>query len=177
MRCDHERSLGAGQSSQSFRQFPSPRGVERGGWFVHQENRWADRQGASNGHPLRFAARQFVRKRIGPGTHAKLLEQLTRNAFGVRLRLPEHMHRREPNVLQCREISKEVVKLEHHSDTAVQVTPRVASRDGSWCQRYPVDGDLPFANRIEPRDRAKHRRLSRARRATQNNNLALSRLE
>ena len=62
---------------------------------------------------------------------AEFLEQRLSAPFGVGPRNAVHVDRREPHVVNSREVLEEKVELEHHADLAIAVPARrVAAASG-----------------------------------------------
>jgi hypothetical protein len=122
-----ERSALVGEASQYCRQVAAPRRIERSRGFVHQEERRSHCQRPRYGDALCFTPRQLTRICIGPVPDAEPLEELARATFRLRTGLTLYVHRRQPHVVQRREVLKEMMKLKHHPDLAMQLSPRIPS--------------------------------------------------
>ena len=92
---------------------------------------------------------------------AKRAQQLARAALRLRQRDAVRVHRREPHVLERRQVLEEVMKLKDEADLAAKRAQR-RCRDGrAAVERDLVDRDAAGVERFEPRDRPEHRRLAR----------------
>src|SRR4029453_9109311 len=93
------------------------RGVERGEWFVEQEQWGRDRQRSRQRHALLHAARELVRIFIGRFTQVYDVQQLVDPGFALRLRPPPHPQC-ERDVLVRGEVGEERVVLKDHAEVA-----------------------------------------------------------
>src|SRR5688572_19433372 len=108
--------------------------------------------------------------------HAESLEQHASMPLCGPPRLPQHMDRRQPDVLQRRQVRKQVVELEDHADTTLELTHvDVDLRRGH--QVKAVDDDGSARERLQAGNRSQHGRLPRPRRAHQRDALAARQAE
>src|SRR5688500_11440365 len=107
-------------------------------------------------------------------SNAQLLEQLERLALSVLARLMQHVHWSQPDVVECREVFEQIVELENHPDTPVQLTSYVTSRNPSRTDGHSIDDDPASGDWIKPGDCAQDTGLARARRSHDSNALATS---
>ena len=94
-------------------------------------------------------------------------EQLRARSSASRLRQPERLARREHDVLEHRHVREEVVRLEDDPD----LLPQRVHVDLRAGERLAVDDDRPLVDPLEEVDAAQQRRLARARRADQADDL------
>ena len=96
-------------------------------------------------------------------------EQVARDRLGLVARHAAHLPRREHHVLQHRHVREEVVRLEDDADLPAQrVHVDLAVREA-----LAVDDDLALLDALEHVEAAKQRRLPRARRADQADDVVL----
>ena len=101
VRRDDDRASLRRHLQQRGRKIATTRVIERRSRLVHQQYAWLDGQRSRDCYPLRFASRQLVGHRVGTASDAKHLEQLPGARRSAALpRLPEDIHRRQPDVLQ-----------------------------------------------------------------------------
>jgi hypothetical protein len=84
VRRDEERAPFGAQLQQQLAEIALPRGIERRRRLVHQQHRRIDGQRAGDGNPLRFAARELARQRVGPMFDAERRQQRTPALLGIR---------------------------------------------------------------------------------------------
>ena len=162
---DDDRAILTGQPSQEIAELAAARGVERRRRLIHQEQRRVDRERARDRHALRFPTRELARQRLLAVLDAERAQQLARAALRFRQRDAVRVHRREPHVLERRQVLEQVMKLEDEADLAAKLAQR-RRRDGrAAVERHLVDRDAAGIERFEPRDRSEHRRLARSRRS------------
>ena len=150
---DHHGAPLGRQLTERCREFSSSCLIERRGWLVHEKNCRLHRERTSNGDTLSLTAGQLVRHGIRAFADAKHVEQRLRAPLGVCSRLPEHVHRRQPDVLQSGEVREEMMELEDEADR-------------------PLYLDGPGCDRIQPSDGAQHCRLSGAGHSHESHELA-----
>jgi hypothetical protein len=120
-------------------------------------------------HTLLLAARQLQRKLLRLLGDAHALQLSHRALFRLGLRHAGHPHRSQRQVLQHRQVRKEVELLEHHADLAADLLDRldvVGELDA-------VDLEHALLVLLEAVDAADQRRLAGARRPADDDALAL----
>ena len=84
VRRDDERAPFGAQLQEQLAEIALPGGIERRRRLVHQQHRRIDGQRAGDGNPLRFAARELTRQRVGPMFDAERRQQLPAAPLGIR---------------------------------------------------------------------------------------------
>src|SRR5208282_4457728 len=137
--------------------------VERTQRLVHEEHARIEDDGARKGHALLLAAGELLRiARLEPGElHG--LEHLG-HAARDRLLVPPALPEREADVLLDRHVRKERIVLEDHAD--------VAAIGWRMDDRLRVDVDLAARGELEAGDHHERRRLARAARPQERDELA-----
>src|SRR5206468_894398 len=91
-------------------------GIEGAGDLVTQEAARLHRQGASDGHALLLPSRQLIRPGVQVLSQADAPEQLLAALACLARRHAEHALWREGDVVEHREVRKELKVLEDHSE-------------------------------------------------------------
>ena len=147
--------------------------VERARDLVEQHQLRLHRECAHDRHALLLPAAQPVGILVGLLLEPDASEQLACAALRVVARDAARLARREHHVLQHRHVRKEVVRLEDDADLLAQrVHVDLVVRDP-----LPVDDDLSFLDALEHVEAAQQRRLARARRADQADDVVLDDVE
>src|SRR6478672_3718920 len=142
--------------------------VECGGRLVEEHHLRLHRQCTGDRDPLLLAAGELSGVLLGLVADADPVEQLARLLLGGFLLLPADLDRAERDVLEDRLVGEEVEALEHHPDLGAQRGEGLALLR----QRLAVERDRALVDRLEAVDRAAQRRLARARRADDHDDLA-----
>ena len=157
--------------------------VERRGRLVEEHELGVHRERPGDGDALLLAAGELGRVGRRLVAEAHLLEQLERPRPRLLLAHALDLDRRLHDVLQRRHVREEVEALEHHADVAalrrhllvgevVQVPALLAV-----AHEVAVDPDAAAVDRLELVDAAQERRLARARRPEQADDLAAVHVE
>ncbi len=85
-----------------------------------------DGQRAGDGNPLRFAARELPRQRVGPMFDAERRQQLPATPLGIARRQAVRVHGCQTDVVQGGEMLEQAVKLEHHPNLPAKCPERVS---------------------------------------------------
>ena len=169
----HHRHAVAGQAAHDGQHLADHLGIERAGRLVEQHRGRLHRERARDRHALLLAAGKLRRIRARPCPPSP-----TRSSSAMRLvaRLarftPLHLDRRQHHVVQRGQVREQVEALEHEADAAAQAVQLGAcsSAHGRSCRRTASVARLDL---LQPVDGADQRRLARARRAADHDDLAL----
>ena len=142
-------------------------GVERAGDLVEEQELRAHRHRPHDRDPLLLAAREPVGVGVGLLGEPDALEQPTRPLVGVGLGQLEDLAGPEGHVVEDRHVGEQVVGLEHDPHVAAQPV----QLDVVLEHRAPVDPDRSRVHRLEAVDAAQQRRLARAGRADERDDL------
>jgi len=165
---DHRHAV-LGELDHDIEDLVDHLGVQRAGRLVEEHDLRMHREGARDGHALLLAAGELSRELGCLLGDADALEQRHRLLLGLRLGLAEHLDRPERHILEDRQVREEVERLEDHADLGPQLGKALALRG----QGLAVDADLAAGDRLEPVDGAAQRRLARAGRPDDDDDLAL----
>ena len=148
---DHHRHALARQQLHDLQHLPHQLGVQRGSGLVKQHDLGLHGQRPGNGHPLLLAAGQAGRHGMGFFGQAHLLQQ--RHGFGLRL-FPgntAHLARADGDVVNHRQVGKQVERLEHHADIFPQMVKRhLAQHPAVVDQRASADLDPALLGCFQP---------------------------
>ena len=137
--------------------------VERAERLVHQHELRVEHERAGQRDALLLAARELARQAVGHALQAHHVER-ARDALSL-LGFRDAAHRqRVGDVLPDGEVREQRVVLEHHAEVALV---RRGSRD-----RLAVEHDVAGGRRLEAGEHHQRRRLARARRTEQGEELA-----
>ena len=158
-------------------QLRAPLGIQRRRRLVEQQQRRLHRQRPGNRHALRLAAGQLVRHGSARGAHAELVEQAARRALGL-----ARVRRRERGpapATRCARRSGARRDCGTGRPCRRARAARAARRRAAAARARaePRHLDRAGGEALEPGDGAQHRRLPRARRAHQRQQLAGPRRE
>src|SRR5215213_8081569 len=157
---DGHRHAVAREVAHDVQHLPDHLRVQRRGRLVEEHELGLHRQRPGDRHPLLLAAREVGGVRIGLLGDADALEQLLPARPCIRLREPLHLGRREGHVLHDRLVREEVELLEDHPDLRAQLRQRLTGA----AHGPSVEAHLALVDGLQAVDAAQHRRLARARR-------------
>ena len=152
---DHRHALG-GQGAHDVQDLLDHLGIESARRLIEEHEARLHRERTRDGDTLLLTARKLLGIGLRLVCQADFLQEHTR----VLLRLfacgLSDLARRKRDVVQNRHVRKEVKSLEHHADLGAHAI------DVGCGKLLAVDGDLSLGRHIEVVDRAQERRLARA---------------
>ncbi len=174
---DHHRLAAPRELRDHLHHFPRHRRVEGARRLVEEHHPRAHRQRPGDCDPLLLPTGERHRPgRLEP-LHADPRQQRRRKIGGVGPRPSEHDPRREHDVLEHREVRKQVELLEHHAD--VPAEPHEVAGPPRRARRENVAGDEDLARveRLEGVQAPQERALPAPRGADDRGHLPLANLE
>ena len=105
----------AGQLTHGIQHLLDPFRIQCTGGFIKEHHLRVQCEGPGDRHPLLLAATELCRVLLCLLLNPHLLQQLQRPLLHLRLRTLLHLHRREGDVLEDREMGEQVELLKHHS--------------------------------------------------------------
>ena len=129
----------AGERREFTLEFRAGDGIERAEWFVHQENRWIGRKGASNADALTLSARELAGVAVGKFRRIKAHQrEKLPDACGGAGGVPIFQSWNQGDVFRNREVREETGVLNDVADAT-------AEADGvPIAGRGALDEDFPF---------------------------------
>ncbi len=154
---DHRHAL-VGELAHDIEHLGHHLGIQGRGRFVEQHQGRLHGERPGDRHPLLLAARQEIGEGVGLVAQVHALEQPARDLPRLGGALAEDFPGPERDVLQRREMRKQVERLEHHAD----VTPQVAQGRTPPRHLGALEADAAAIGRLQPIDAAQQRALARA---------------
>jgi len=108
------------QRPQNFPECSTTRRIERCSRLVHQQKRRTWRERPRNRHTLRLATRQLPRQCFRASADAKGVEQRAGNCLGALARPVKRMNWSERNIVHCRQMLEERVRLKNQPHGSTQ---------------------------------------------------------
>jgi hypothetical protein len=147
--------------------------VQRCDRLVGDDHAGALHQGAGDGGALLLPARQPVGELVALVGQREPIQQVDGASLGLALRQTERLARRERHVAQHAHVREQVEGLEHDADPL----PDPVDVDATRRDLLALDDDAAAVDGLEQVDAAKQRRLPRAARPDEANDLVLADLE
>ena len=170
VRGDDHRHARLGELADDVEDLGHELRVERAGDLVEEQQVRLHGQRAHDGDALLLAAREPVGVLVRLLGQAEARQQRSGLLLGLGPGQPQHLARRERDVAQDAHVREEVEGLEDDADaTADPVDVHAARGD-----LLAVHDDAPGLQRLEQVDAAEQRRLARARRADEADDLVLA---
>ena len=168
-RDDHRHPELLGEAAHEVQDLRDELRVERARDLVEEHELRVHRECAGDRDPLLLPAREAVGELLGLLLEPDSPQELEGAPPGLAPRVPEHLPRRERDVLEHGHVREEVVGLEDDPDPSSQgVDVHLPVR-----QVEAVEDDPAFVDTFEQVDAAQERRLARARSADQTDDLVL----
>ncbi len=145
--------------------------IERRERLVEEPELGADRQRAGDADALLLAAGELAREARLAAAEANELDHLARPRLARRPRRPLHLQR-EGDVPEHRQVRQQGEVLEHHAHAVAAQLDQLAAGDLS--KVAPLEEHLPRRRLDQPRQAAHQRRLARAGKPHDDENLALA---
>ena len=167
---EHDRAAGAVEVVEQVEDVGGRRRVEVAGRLVGQQQRRFGDQRAGDRHPLLLAARQLARPVLGAVGQTRPTSSAAERSVTPLGRLDARVHERQLDVAQRGHVRQQVELLEHEADVAVaDLGQPVLVEVGDV-----LTGEEQLSRRrdVEAADDVHQRRLARARRADDGDELA-----
>jgi hypothetical protein len=169
VRGDEHGHARLGELADDLEHLADELGVESARDLVQEHEPGAHRKSPHDRGPLLLAAGEPVGILAGLVRQPEARQQLARLRVGLGPRLPQHLSRRQRDVLEDGHMREEIEGLEDDPDVPPHAV-RVHSRRGDL---LALDEDAPRGDRLGQVDAPEKRRLSRARGANQADDLVL----
>jgi len=142
-----------GQPDHHVQHLGNHLGVKRGCGFVEQQNLGLHAQGPGNRHALLLPARQLPRFLVRLFGDAHPLKIMARPVLGLSARQPACLDRAKGQVVQHRQVGKQVELLKHHTHLGADRHDRAFI----VVQLGAIDADHALLMTLQPVDATHHR--------------------